>query len=63
MQAGAQASPRINIRKKLRSVVQDNLDKGLFSSAIFFADKLVTLSNGRLTYLQCAKFLHNARWG
>ncbi|KAK3256966.1 hypothetical protein CYMTET_33925 [Cymbomonas tetramitiformis] len=32
--------------KKLRSIVQDCLSKHLYSSAIFFADKLVTLSEG-----------------
>jgi hypothetical protein len=32
--------------ERLRSVVADCLDKHLLSSAVFFADKLVTLSDG-----------------
>ena len=31
---------------KLRSIVQDSLGKHLYENAIFFADKLVTLSHG-----------------
>ena len=33
---------------QLRDVVEDRLDKHLASSAIFFADKLVTMSGGAL---------------
>ena len=34
------------ILEKLRSLVADCLDKHLFTTAVFFADKLVTLSDG-----------------
>jgi hypothetical protein len=32
--------------ERLRNIVADCLDKHLHSSAVFFADKLVTLSDG-----------------
>jgi hypothetical protein len=37
---------------KLRGVVRDALDKHVYESAIFFADKLLTLSNSMYIYTQ-----------
>lgn len=38
--------PKEHVTKKLREVVKQHLDKNSFATAIFFADKLVTISNG-----------------